>query len=362
MTLGRLVSAALAVLLSSACGSSTGNTSGGGSGAGGGATDGGGGDAGTGGDGGSATYTISVRINGNGGVRAQALGLDCRTACDAPGRAGTHVSFVPVADSGWTFDGWGGLCSGNGPCEVVVHSDRTLWATFVPATSDGGGGGSGEDGGSAQDGGSPGGFAIELHPTNAQGCEGIMPSSAPVPRSISLELKYSTSQGNWFDGLSVDGLGDVAAEFNSDHSDFPSDERRLVIYDLDGGVVGQVPGGFLKSQPDGFLSYRMAVDYGQAATPAWLSSRDGLPLVFVRGGRAYAAPSFVSSRQCQRRIELLLPDGTSCGTIDMREADDCAGGAPMVGARGTVLEVTPLDSYDGGTRTVEYRVFPRLLE
>ena len=87
--------------------------SGGGSGAGGGATDGGGGDAGTGGDGGSVNYTISVRINGNGGVRAEALGLDCRTACDAPGQAGTHVLFVPVADSGWTFDGWGELCSGN---------------------------------------------------------------------------------------------------------------------------------------------------------------------------------------------------------------------------------------------------------
>ena len=472
-----------------------------------------------GGDGGSATYAISVRINGNGSVRAEALGLDCRAACDAPGQAGTHVSFVPVADSGWTFDGWGGLCSGNGPCEVVVHSDRTLWATFVPATSGGGGGsgddggiaqdggggsgggGPGEDGGTAQDGGSPGGFAIDLHPTNAQGCKGIMPSSAPVPRSISLELKYSTSQGNWFDGLSVDGLGDVAAEFNSDHGDYPSDERRLVVYDLDGGVAGQVPGGFLKSQPDGFLSHRMAIDYGQADTlygwtrsasnylildraipnpayvtfgcqyalppisgalvqcwgtdagtwlqyydeslqpsstrnqipdggtlaaidergmviedgpsdlywmdtagarhsgsidtgapslrrarqligggfdtgqgvlqpdatamsprPAWLSSRDGLPLVFVRGGRAYAAPSFVSSSHCQRRIELLLPDGTSCGTIDMREADDCAGGPPMVGARGTVLEVAPLDSYDGGTRTVEYRVFPGLLE
>src|SRR5439155_97536 len=125
MTLGRLVSATLAVLLSSACGSSMGNTAGGGSGAGGGGTDGGGG---------------------------------------------------------------GG--SGDG------------------------GGGSGDDGGTAQDGGSPGGFAIELHPTNAQGCEGIMPSSAPVPRSISLELKYSTSQGNWFDSLSVDGLGDVAAEFD----------------------------------------------------------------------------------------------------------------------------------------------------
>ena len=96
--------------------------------------------------------------------------------------------------------------------------------------------------------------------------------------------------------------------------------------------------------------------------PAWLSSREGLPLVFVRGGRAYAAPSFVSTSQCQRRLELLLPDGTSCGTIDMREADDCAGGAPMVGARGTVLEVAPLDSYDGGTRTVQYRVFPMLLE
>src|SRR5947208_9064211 len=209
-----------------------GNTAGGASGAGGGGTDGGGsssrGDAGTGGDGGSATYTISVRINGNGSVRAEALGLDCRAACDIPGQAGTHVSFVPVADGGWTFDGWGGLCSGNGPCEVVVHGDRTLWATFVSATSGGGGpgddggisqdggggsggGGPGEDGGTAQDGGSPGGFAIDLHPTYALGCKGIMPSSAPVRRGISLELRYSASQGTCVYVLSVDGLGEVVA-------------------------------------------------------------------------------------------------------------------------------------------------------
>src|SRR3989442_15625474 len=127
MTLGRLVWAAVAVLLSSACGSSTGNASGGGSGAGGGATDGGGGDAGTGGDGGSAAYTISVRINGNGTVRAEALGLDCRAACDAPGQAGTHVSFVPVADSGWPFEGGGGLGRAKGPCEWDVHSGPPPW-------------------------------------------------------------------------------------------------------------------------------------------------------------------------------------------------------------------------------------------
>ena len=96
--------------------------------------------------------------------------------------------------------------------------------------------------------------------------------------------------------------------------------------------------------------------------PGWLSSRDGLLLVYVRGGAAYAVPSFVSASHCQRRIELLLPDGTSCGTIEMQEPDDCSGGAPMVGARGTLLEVAPLDSYDGGTRTVKYRVFPQLLE
>jgi len=97
--------------------------------------------------------------------------------------------------------------------------------------------------------------------------------------------------------------------------------------------------------------------------PAWLSSRDKLPLVFVRSSRAYAVPSFVSSTRCQKQIELLLPDGTSCGAIETSEADDCPdGGAPMVGARGTVLEVSPLNSYDGETRTIQYRVFPQFLE
>ena len=31
-------------------------------------------------------------------------------------------------------------------------------------------------------------------------------------------------------------------------------------------AAGRIPGGFLKSQPDGFLSHRTAVDYGQADT------------------------------------------------------------------------------------------------
>lgn|GEM_PF-2559222 len=98
--------------------------------------------------------------------------------------------------------------------------------------------------------------------------------------------------------------------------------------------------------------------------PTWLSATGAAPLVLVRGKRAYAVPSYVgnSGGRCQRQIEVLLPDGTSCGKIQLREPQDCAGGTPLVSPSGSALEPVPLDLDDDSTRTVAYRIWVHLLQ
>ena len=137
MQLRHLVWATLGVLLCAGCGPTTGSpgTDAGGAGvtddaggvtgdagSAGGGSDGGSvsGDAGSDGGESNVRFTVSVRINGNGAVHSDALSLNCSNACDASVPSGARISFSPLPDQDWTFQGWGDLCSGNGGCEVVV--------------------------------------------------------------------------------------------------------------------------------------------------------------------------------------------------------------------------------------------------
>ena len=342
-----------------------------------------------------------------------------------------------------------------------------------------------------------------LAPTGAPGCDGIFPATLPEPRTVTWELNYDRGQGNWFVGATgVDGEGDIALAFDSDHSSYPYDENRIAVRTLDGADAGGVSGFVIAMRDRGFITFHPAVDYGQASLinawtrdgdagylhtgtiypseryethrcsyalgttgslkaecwqadagstlqayddsihpvgtpstvpdggglaalddrwtllerapdlhwinpdgtrrsgavldggfpsgarpligggfdlpdgvlaadatqlsprPAWLSANDKRPLVILRGRRAYAIPSYAGDPggQCQRQIEVLLPDGTSCGKLQIREPQDCDGGVPLVNPSGTILEPVPLDLYDGGTRTVAYRVWVRLLQ
>jgi hypothetical protein len=59
------------------------------------------------------------------------------------------VTLTANPDPGGTFVAWGGDCSGNGDCTLIMNTDKNVSASFsVPVPSDGG-----RDGGSTQDGG-----------------------------------------------------------------------------------------------------------------------------------------------------------------------------------------------------------------
>jgi len=79
------------------------------------------------------TFVLSVARmgTGTGSVRSTTdNGIDCGTRCSAEYVAHTVVELAPTAEPGSTFTGWGGACSGTGPCEIPMLSTASVTATF----------------------------------------------------------------------------------------------------------------------------------------------------------------------------------------------------------------------------------------
>ena len=74
----------------------------------------------------SGTATLLVATSGAGLVRA--ANGDCRGYCTVRGND-IHLTAVP--DSGATFVGWSGACSGTGDCDWALVGTATLSATFI---------------------------------------------------------------------------------------------------------------------------------------------------------------------------------------------------------------------------------------
>ena len=45
---------------------------------------------------------------------------------------GTQANVLATPNAGWLFTGWSGACSGTGPCEVNMDTDKAVAATFTP--------------------------------------------------------------------------------------------------------------------------------------------------------------------------------------------------------------------------------------
>lgn len=75
------------------------------------------------------TRTLSLTLTGGGTVRTVPAGLDCTSSCDAELRLGVNVALHADPQSGWTFNAWGGACTG-ATCSVAMSEDRAVTATF----------------------------------------------------------------------------------------------------------------------------------------------------------------------------------------------------------------------------------------
>jgi hypothetical protein len=71
--------------------------------------------------------------DGSGRVSFSPFGADCTETCSRSYRRGTEVMISATPNTGSTFGGWGGDCSG-GTCQLTVTSDRSVTASFVLQT------------------------------------------------------------------------------------------------------------------------------------------------------------------------------------------------------------------------------------
>ncbi len=67
---------------------------------------------------------------GSGTVTSSPAGIDCGSTCSASYASGTSVTLTAAADSGSTFVGWSGSCSGAGACTVTMDAAQSVTATF----------------------------------------------------------------------------------------------------------------------------------------------------------------------------------------------------------------------------------------
>jgi hypothetical protein len=84
------------------------------------------------------TYALDVTRTGSGSgtVTSAPAGINCAATCIASFNAATVVTLNATPESGSTFAGWSGACTGTAPCVVTMSVARSVTATFslIPYT------------------------------------------------------------------------------------------------------------------------------------------------------------------------------------------------------------------------------------
>ncbi len=75
-------------------------------------------------------YTLSVAKSGTGAGTVSGAGINCGSTCSASFASGTSVTLTATPNTGSTFGGWSGACTGTGSCIVSMTAARSVTATF----------------------------------------------------------------------------------------------------------------------------------------------------------------------------------------------------------------------------------------
>ena len=76
------------------------------------------------------SLTVAKSGTGTGTVTSTPPGISCGTTCSASFASGTVVSLTATPDTGSTFAGWGGACSGSGACSVTMDAAKSVSANL----------------------------------------------------------------------------------------------------------------------------------------------------------------------------------------------------------------------------------------
>jgi arabinogalactan endo-1,4-beta-galactosidase len=76
------------------------------------------------------TLTVTNAGSGGGTVTSTPAGIACPGTCAASFASGTSVALAQVPNSGSTFGGWTGACTGTASCSVTMNAAESVTATF----------------------------------------------------------------------------------------------------------------------------------------------------------------------------------------------------------------------------------------
>ena len=79
-------------------------------------------------------FALNVITQGSGSVASNPAGISCGTDCSETYAQGTNVTLTATPQSGASFSGWSGACTGTGTCTVAMSATRTATATFTQIT------------------------------------------------------------------------------------------------------------------------------------------------------------------------------------------------------------------------------------
>ncbi|MDP3824311.1 MAG: PQQ-dependent sugar dehydrogenase [Burkholderiales bacterium] len=81
----------------------------------------------------SGQFALNVIVQGTGAgsVASVPAGIGCGNDCSETYPQGTSVTLTATPQSGSSFSGWSGVCSGTGTCTVAMSATRTAIATFA---------------------------------------------------------------------------------------------------------------------------------------------------------------------------------------------------------------------------------------
>jgi hypothetical protein len=68
---------------------------------------------------------------GTGSGTITGTGINCPGDCSETYADGTAVTLSANAAAGSTFAGWGGACTGTGPCQLTMNADKTVSSSFT---------------------------------------------------------------------------------------------------------------------------------------------------------------------------------------------------------------------------------------
>ena len=75
-------------------------------------------------------YALSV-TSANGIVTSNPTGINCGSTCSATYDPATLVTLNAIENSGYTFTGWSGACSGTGTCVVTMDAAKSITANYA---------------------------------------------------------------------------------------------------------------------------------------------------------------------------------------------------------------------------------------